>query len=199
MSSPSLSVEFFQQVYTGKPAWEIDEPQPTIINLQQAGLIHGTVLDIGCGTGCNSIYLGEHGHIVTGFDLVPAAIKQARDRLGKRPLPVAFYAASVLQLGNLGVHDTAIDAGVFHVFNDKDRLIYAENIYRHLKSGGMLYLICFSEHQPGTDGPRRVTQQEIRAAFANGWQVEKIEASIYKTMPNFHGDAKAWLASIRRM
>lgn len=198
MSSPSMSIEFFQQIYTGKPAWEIDQPQPTIIKLQEAGAIEGSVLDIGCGTGCNAIYLAEHGHLVTAFDLVPAAIAQARDRLGKRPLPVAFYAASVLTLGNLGVHDTAIDAGVFHVFNDKDRLIYAENIHRLMKPGGMLYLNCFSEHQPGTEGPRRVTQQEIRDAFAKGWTVEKIEPSIYQTMPSFYGDAKAWLASIRR-
>jgi SAM-dependent methyltransferase len=199
MSSPSMSVEFFQQIYTGKPAWEIDQPQPTIIKLQEAGAIEGAVLDIGCGTGCNAIYLAGLGHLVTAFDLVPTAIEQARDRLGKRPLPVAFYAASVLALGNLGVHDTAIDAGVFHVFNDKDRLVYAENIHRLLKPGGMLYLICFSEHQPGTEGPRRVTQQEIRDAFAKGWTVEKIEPSIYQTMPSFYGDAKAWLASIRRV
>ncbi len=195
--STSSSVEFFHSVYDGKPAWEIDAPQPAIIELEQAGKIVGSVLDIGCGTGCNAIYLAEHGHTVTGFDLVPQAIEQAKARLGERTLPVTFLAASALKLPDLGPFDTAIDAGVFHVFNDKDRLRYVENIHRCLKPGARLYLICFSEHQPGTEGPRRMTQQEIRDSFTSGWQIESIEPSVYQTQASFYGPAKAWLATIQ--
>ena len=46
---------------------------------------------------------------------------------------------------------------------------------RILGSGGTLYLLCFSDDEPGTEGPRRVTQQEIRDAFQDGWQVKQIE------------------------
>lgn len=195
--TPSLSIEFFHSVYEGKPAWEIDQPQPEIIKLFEAGKLHGHILDIGCGTGCNAIYLAERGCTVTGFDLVPAAIEQAKARLGNRPLPVTLLTASALELPDWPApFDCAIDAGVFHVFNDKDRHRYRENIYRSLKPGAKLYLICFSEHQPGTDGPRRVTQQEIRNTFQQGWHVESIEPAIYQTQPQFHGAAKAWLATI---
>lgn len=195
----SASVEFFNSVYEGKPPWEIDVPQPTIIQLAEAGKIKGSVLDIGCGTGCNAIYLAERGHTVTAFDLVPQAIEQAKTRLGSRKLPVTFLAVSVLSLPELGTFDTAIDAGVFHVFNDKDRLRYCENIHRCLKPGARLFLICFSEHQPGTEGPRRMTQQEIRESFTAGWQVESIEPSVYLTQAQFFGPAKAWLATIKRV
>ncbi|HMO34859.1 MAG TPA: class I SAM-dependent methyltransferase [Gemmatales bacterium] len=199
LTSPSLSVEFFHQVYAGKPAWEIDEPQPFLVQLERSGCIRGAVLDIGCGTGCNAIYLAERGYTVTGFDLVAKAVQHARDRLGKRPLPVAFYQANVLKLINLGIHDTAIDSGVFHVFNDKDRLIYAANIHKHLWPGSILYLICFSEHQPGSEGPRRVTQEEIKHTFEQGWNVESISESIYRTSPGAFGDARAWLVKIVRL
>lgn len=196
---PVPSVEFFHSVYQGKPAWEIDVPQPAIIQLEQAGKVIGSVLDIGCGTGCNAIYLAERGHPVTAFDLVPEAIAQAKSRLGARQLPVTFQVANALKLPDFGQQfDTAIDAGVFHVFNDKDRQRYAENIHRQLKTGAMLYLICFSEHQPGEEGPRRMTQAEIRTSFTVGWKVVSIQAAEYLTQPSFYGAAKAWLAQMVR-
>lgn len=193
----SASVEFFHTVYEGKPPWEIDAPQLAIVKLEQAGKIVGDVLDIGCGTGCNAMFLAERGHHVTAFDLVPQAIEQAKSRLAARPLDITFLVASALNLPELGrQYDTAIDAGVFHVFNDKDRLRYCDNIHRCLKPGGRLYLICFSEHQPGSEGPRRMTQLEIRDSFTTGWKVESIEPSVYLTQPQFYGPAKAWLAQI---
>ncbi len=198
MSSPSLSVEFFHQIYQGQPAWEIEAPQPVIVQLKEQGKIVGSVMDIGCGTGANAIYLAERGHEVAVFELVPRAIELAKARLGDRSLPVEFRVADVLRLSDLGKRfDTAIDAGVFHVFSDKDRARYVENVKRHLEPGGRLFLICFSEDQPGTDGPRRVRQSEIREAFAEGWVVESIEPAFYQTKPESHGAAKAWLATIR--
>jgi cyclopropane fatty-acyl-phospholipid synthase-like methyltransferase len=195
----TTSIEFFHQVYTGKPAWEIDVPQPAIIKLAEAGKIVGSVLDIGCGTGCNAIYLAERGHSVTAFDLVPQAIEQAKARVQDSALPVTFQVANVLKLPMLGQFDSAIDAGVFHVFSDKDRPRYVENIAKQLKRGARLWLICFSEHQPGTEGPRRVTQAELRSSFRADWKVHQIDATEYLTQASAYGPAKAWLAEIERL
>jgi cyclopropane fatty-acyl-phospholipid synthase-like methyltransferase len=195
----SRSVDFFKSVYDGLPAWEIGVPQPAVVRLEETGQIVGSVLDIGCGTGANAIYLAERGHEVLAFELAPRAIELANQRLGNRSLPVEFRVADVLRLGDLGRQfETALDAGVFHVFSDKDRPRYAQNVHRHLKPGGYLYLLCFSEHQPGTEGPRRVTQQEIRDTFTSGWHVESIAPSSYQTRPETMGEAKAWLATIRK-
>jgi len=38
----------------------------------------GTALDLGCGTGDNSIYLANHGWQVTGVDFVSKAVDKAR-------------------------------------------------------------------------------------------------------------------------
>ena len=38
----------------------------------------GRALDIGCGTGDNSIYLAKHGWQVTGVDFVAKAVDKAR-------------------------------------------------------------------------------------------------------------------------
>jgi len=195
----SRSVEYFKGIYDGIPPWEIGVPQPAVIALEKAGRIAGTVLDIGCGTGANAVYLAERGHEVLGVDLAPQAIAHAKERLGNRQLPAEFRVGDVLRDDFGGPFDTALDAGVFHVFSDTARSRYVENVHRHLRPGGRLFLICFSEHQPGSEGPRRMTQVELHAAFTPGWQVESIEPATYETRPEAMGRAQAWLATILRL
>ena len=62
--------------------------------------------------------------------------------------------------------DNVVDSGLFHVFSDEDRKSYVAGPATILKQGRRLFLMCFSDDEPGTDGPRRVSQQELRDAFA---------------------------------
>ena len=66
--------------------------------------------------------------------------------------------------------------------------------------GGHCYLICFSDRQPGTCGPRRVSQDELRAAFSDGWAIASIEAESFSLNQERFGvpAAQAWLAVIER-
>jgi hypothetical protein len=61
----------------------------------------------------------------------------------------------------------------------------------------LLNLLVFSEHTPGEEGPRRVTQGELRLAFANGWDVRQIEPALIEVREDYGLDpARAWLARI---
>jgi len=68
-----------------------------------------------------------------------------------------------------------IDSGLFHVFADEQRARYVESLGAAAAPGGQLLVLCFSDRQPGDDGSRRVTAEEIRAAFADGWRVDEID------------------------
>ena len=92
--------------------------------------------------------------------------------------------------------DTATDSGVFHVFDDDDRPRYTTSVHRVLRPGGRLFILCFSERQPGDWGPRRVTQRELREAFIDGWTVDSIDAAQFTTLMD--GLVEAWLAAITR-
>ncbi len=100
--------------------------------------------------------------------------------------------------------DNVIDSGLFHVFNDDDRRRYVEGLAAVLKPSGRLFLLCFSDEEPGTQGPRRVSAKEIQDAFAEGWKVESIEPSRFEVRPdlkNFtfsEGGPKAWFVVVRR-
>jgi len=59
--------------------------------------------------------------------------------------------------------------------------------------------MCFSDHQPGDFGPRRVSQDELRAAFRDGWTITGITAATFELNPGVPiAIAQAWLAAIQR-
>jgi cyclopropane fatty-acyl-phospholipid synthase-like methyltransferase len=181
--------------------WDIGRPQPAFIRLADAGLLRGRLLDSGCGTGENTLLAAESGADAVGADFSPLAIGRARDKAAERGIQARFEVADVLSLGQLGLaFDTVIDSGVFHVFDDSDRARYVTSLASVLEPGGTCYLICFSDRQPGDYGPRRVRQDELRAAFADGWSVTGIAADTFELNPVFEAtSAQAWLATLRRL
>ena len=165
-------------------------------------MLSGRLLDSGCGTGEQTLLAALYGADAIGIDISANAIEQARGKAAGRGLNARFEVADALRLRDLGVtFDTVIDSGVFHVFDDRDRGRYVASLASALRDGGSCYLICFSDRQPGTAGPRRVTQDELRAAFSDGWTVASIEAQTFELgLPGLGIPlAQAWLATIRRV
>ena len=112
-----------------------------------------------------------------------------------------FEVADALSLGDLGLSfDTVpIDSGLFHVFDDDSRARYVASLASVLRPGGHLYLMCFSDRQPGTFGPRRVSQDELRAAFGDGWMILAIQADTFAVnLGLFLGYDRAGLAGHRQ-
>jgi hypothetical protein len=91
-----------------------------------------------------------------------------------------------------------IDSGLFHVFDDAERPRYVASLAGVVEPGGTYYMMCFSDKQPGVWGPRRVREEEIRAAFAGGWEIVSLTPSQFSINPiEGHDAARAWLAVIR--
>src|SRR5689334_24019422 len=95
-----------------------------------------------------------------------------------------------------GPFDSGLDSGLFHTFDDADRAAYVRSVAHVLAPGGSLHVLCFSDLEPGDWGPRRVTQQELREAFADGWSVRAIEAFRFATrFGTAMTGAQAWHAT----
>jgi hypothetical protein len=54
-----------------------------------------------------------------------------------------------------------------------------------LKPGGRLFRGCFSDKEPGEQGPRRVSRKELYDAFAEGRVIESIEPTRAEVRPDF--------------
>jgi 2-polyprenyl-3-methyl-5-hydroxy-6-metoxy-1,4-benzoquinol methylase len=193
----------FEALYAGGARWDIGRPQQVFIDI--ADQIRGSVLDAGCGTGDIALFLAARGNLVTGIDYLEEPIRRAKLKAAERGLNVPFFVQDATKLGNWTERfDNVVDSGLFHVFSDEDRKKYVAGLATVLTPGGRLFLTCFSNEEPGTDGPRRVSKQELQAAFADGWQIESIEPARFevrsdpKGMTFSAGGPKTWFAIIRR-
>lgn len=192
-------MSIFDKAYGGTPNWEIGRAQPAFVALEESGEISGDVLDVGCGTGENALYLAGRGHEVWGVDLAPRAIEIARDRAEARHLPVTFLVQDALYLGDLGrIFETIVDSGLFHALSDAERPLFVWSLATALRPGGTYFMLAFSELEPGDHGPRRVTRQEIRALFGPGWRINRIQAAVFDGRKQPDG-YRAWLSSITRI
>jgi cyclopropane fatty-acyl-phospholipid synthase-like methyltransferase len=188
----------FDAMYAGTPPWDIGRPQPAFLKLAERGALRGRVLDMGCGTGEHALMAASFGLEATGIDTSPTAIAIAERKARERGLTARFMVWDALELRALGdTFDTTLDSGLFHVFDDDDRARYVESLRSAIPSAGRYFMLCFSDRQPGDRGPRRVTEREIRESFAEGWEIDAIEAA---TMDITIGPmaASSWRASITR-
>jgi SAM-dependent methyltransferase len=187
--------------YVGPPPpWDIGRPQSAFVGLAEAGALHGTLLDAGCGTGEHAILASLHGAQAVGIDISPRAIETARSKAAERNVDADFRALDVLHLDAFGeTFDTIIDSGLFHVFDDATRIQYVTAVRAALRVSGHLHLMCFSDRQPGDWGPRRVTERELRVTFGSDWRIDSLARDHFDLNPGLGTPtAEAWLADIVR-
>jgi ubiquinone/menaquinone biosynthesis C-methylase UbiE len=189
---------FEQRYQEGVPPWEIGRPQPWVVELFEKEAFEGELLDVGCGTGENALYLSAKGLDVTGVDFSRTAIELAQEKAQQRRLKTRFRVGNALKLSLLKkTFDTVLDSAVFHVFTDKERPLYAESLASVLRPKGVAYLVCFSEKEPEGWGPRRVTQGEIRRTFQKQFDIALIQRATYET--NLRAEpVQAWLSCLQR-
>jgi cyclopropane fatty-acyl-phospholipid synthase-like methyltransferase len=198
---PDRSV--FETFYAEKAPWDIGRPQQPFIKV--ADRINGSILDCGCGTGETALFFAARGCTVTGIDFLPVAIERAQRKATERKLSATFLVKDALTLADWSARfDNVIDSGLFHVFDDDNRRRYVAGLVNVLKSGGRLFMMCFSDDEPGREGPRRVAKKELHDAFAAGWIIESIEQTRFAVRPDIpdlpfsEGGPKAWFVIGRR-
>ncbi len=190
--------EDFNASYAGTPPWDIGRPQPAFLALAEAGAIRGRVLDVGCGTGEHALMASGMGLEATGIDSAPAAIALAEAKARDRGLTVHFLVHDALRLASLGKQfDTVLDCGLFHILDDDSRRSFVDNLRAVIRPRGRYFMLCFSDRQPGSFGPRRISRNEIKASFDKGWRVDSIEPVKLDSRMDSDG-ILAWLARITR-
>ena len=188
----------FEASYSTTPPWDIGRPQDAFAALAADGSLGPDVLDVGCGTGEHVLMAAAAGCAAVGIDISPTAIRLAEAKAQERGTSPRFVVGDALALEALGEQfDVVLDCGLFHVFQDDDRRAFVESLARVVRAGGRYFMLCFSDEEPPGWGPRRITKAEIREAFADGWDVERVEpAELDVTIRS--EPVRAWFATIRR-
>jgi SAM-dependent methyltransferase len=186
--------------HEGPAPWDVGHPQPAIARLAAAGRFTGTVLDVGCGAGDNTLLVASRGVPVLGVDVAETAVDLARAKAVERGLDAEFAPADALHLDRLGRRfTTVLDSGLFHTFDADERPRYAASLASVTEADGTLYILAFGDQ--GADvGPHPVRREDFRAAFnsTSGWTVVEVEPDRVQTRYHDDSGAPAWLATIRR-
>jgi len=212
--SPSASEAFrhntesYEKLYRGEAAfpgapapdgipWEIGAAQPRLMELEALGAITGAVLDAGCGTGDNAIYLARKGYSVTGVDSSPTAIAQARARAADAGARVRFEVADATELtGYDGIFDTVVDSALYHCLDHEGRSAYAAALHRATAPGARWFVYCFSgDNVNGVIAPMEaVPEAEVRSTLAGGgWRIDFLGPA------TFLGNASGFTGSFGRL
>jgi cyclopropane fatty-acyl-phospholipid synthase-like methyltransferase len=187
-----------EDLYASPPPWDIGRPQPAFRALAEAGAITGRVLDAGCGTGEHTLMCAELGLDATGVDLAGNALETARRKARDRGLSARFLRWDARNLAELDeFFDTVLDCGLFHMFDPDERAPYVTSLRSAVRPGGRYFMLCFSDRQPGSEGPHRLTRAEIATAFADGWRLDAIEPATIEITIDPDG-IRAWSVAATR-
>lgn len=164
----SQKKSFHQRYEENDTPWEIDRVDHNLVEIVTGNhLLSGRAIDIGCGTGDNTIWLAKNGFTATGIDASPLAIERAR-RKAEGVDTISWYA---LDFGKDTIPDAhfslAFDRGCFHTIPEgPPRTQFVETISRILVDGGLwLSLIGNAdEERKGEEGPPRLNATQITSA-----------------------------------
>ncbi|MEU0882545.1 methyltransferase domain-containing protein [Lentzea sp. NPDC005914] len=152
--------------HTGVP-WDIGAPQPLVVAWEAAGRFRGHVLDAGCGTGGNALFLATRGHRVTGVDIAPTAIETARTR-GDGVEWVVGDSASFT-----GQFDTVLASALFHCLPPSQRPGLMVSLRNAAVDGALLNLTSLAVE----GGPFEVSAPELRTALEDaGWEITRFDS-----------------------
>jgi SAM-dependent methyltransferase len=165
----------------GLTPWEkMDSPLANrqisaLFDREEAGrqIPYGPALDLGCGSGIWAVKLAARGWQVTGVDLVPKALRRARERACEADVELRLIEGDVTSLGSSGIgsgFQLLLDFGCFHdELSDAQRRAEAREASAAAAPGASLLLTAFV---PGRRGPlpRGASREDIEAAFVD-WSV----------------------------
>ncbi len=169
---------FFRAAYLlGFKPWDSGVPPPELVAVVEGPerLPPDRALDIGCGTGTNSVYMAQHGWEATGVDFVPRAIDAARRKAAAAGVSPRLVVGDVTRLTELGLgvgYRLLLDLGCFHSIPDEGRDAYVSGATEVAEPGATMLLFCFVRRaKPARVGPRGVARGEVAQRFATGWKI----------------------------
>ncbi len=147
--------------------WESPYPPQELVALVAAGLVPegGTVLDIGCGAGADTIFVARLGFRAIGVDTSVKAIEIARTRAAEDGIVADFRLAdaTALPLADDSV-DFAMDRGCLHVIDEDLRRDYARELHRVLRPDAR-FLLRGAAVDDDDEGVIAVDHDEIDRVF----------------------------------
>ena len=165
--------------------------------LKEHRLRNARILDLGTGPATQAMNLAKRGFDVLATDISSSAIRKAKAAAKSAGLSIEFRVDNVIASKlEANLVDAIMDRGVFHVLPKDKRPIYVQTVHRILRPSGWLFLKCFSDKEPGTWGPFRIAESELRGYFDGPFEIQSVVETVFQG--NVKPLPKALFATFRR-
>jgi SAM-dependent methyltransferase len=183
---------------TGRPSTELQRV------LREHAIAPCRALDIGCGTGTNSVWLAEQGFEVTGVDVAPLAIERAKERARAAGVTAQFAVADILNSPNESLSTSPapfgffFDRGCYHVVRRDDPHAYAPAVARLLAPGARGLILAGNAREPHDPGPPVVTENEIRTELGQAFTILDLHEFRFDEAPGVEVRFLGWSCLVQK-
>lgn len=178
---------------TGRPSSELGRV------IAEHAIRPSRALEIGCGTGTNSVWLAEQGFQITGIDVAPLAIEMAEQRAKAAGVQATFRVADVLQLPELGgPFDFFFDRGCYHAVRRTAAEQYAPAVARQLAAGARGLILAGNAREPNDPGPPVVTEEQIRDELGLAFKIVDLHEFRFDEAPGVPARFLGWSCLVEK-
>ena len=192
--------EWNERYRDGNLPWDTGQPSAELQRALSRNAIQPCrALEIGCGTGTNSVWLAQQGFEVTGFDLASLAVEQAQKRASAAGVKAHFVVADVLQLPDLGgPFAFFFDRGCYHAVRRGAPGQYAPAVARHLAAGARGLILAGNAREPHDPGPPVVTEEQIRDELGLAFQILDLHEFRFDETPGVPEQFLGWSCLVEK-
>ena len=155
--------------------WERRTPPSDLVELIEGpdALAPGRALDLGCGTGTDSVYLARAGWDVTGIDMVPEALAIARRNAAVAGVRAGLVQSDVTRLSDIakGSFELLLEFGCFHTLPPDQRPTYVERVAAVAAPGATFLLYGFARPPRLAPLQAGISLEEVRERFSRDWEI----------------------------
>ncbi len=191
----------FQEKYrSGETGWEINRVDCNLVNVvATTPILPCNVLDIGCGTGNNVIWLQEQGFTATGIDSSELAVQMAGEKSRTANVDFSCYLCDFSKDTIPGTpFDFVFDRGCFHHPPEAGNLQpFAENVFSNLNERGLWLTLSGScDDTREGPGPPQISASQIVQAVEPYFEILLLRAGFFDS--NQEPKAKNWVCLMRK-
>jgi SAM-dependent methyltransferase len=200
--STEISWEDHYKNATDRLPWDIGTPAPELQNAFKELKLQGKpVLEIGCGTGTNAIWMAQQNCKVVATDISPTAIEQAKAKTNEAKADVEYVLADICESPAVknGAVDFVFDRGVYHVMSPEKRSVFAKRVADSLSSGGYWLCLAGSKDEVRENpevGPPQLSAVEVLEPMEKFFEIHKLDRAHFY-LPNGTKHV-AWLVLVKK-
>lgn len=170
--------------------WAHEEPTLFLAEVCRART-PGRALDLGCGSGTDSVFLASMGWEVTALDFVPKALEYTRQRAAERGLELQLVEADITAWQPPEAYDLVLDHGLLHNLDAALHAAYRERVLQALAPQGDFILVhwhpLFAGQADGRMGPTRRDRATIKAFLAPELEEQWFACEDFADLPDMVG------------